>query len=355
MSAENEDSPANGRPNVGYSENVRIAFVICFYFVISIALVFLNKNIMVKDFEFPLFITWWQLVVALIVVWILGILGRSIPAVSMIPPMEFDLAIAKKVAPLAVCFVGMVSFNNMCLLYVEVTFYQVARSLTICFSMLFTYTILNQTTSFPAIRACFVVMIGFLVGSIGELHFTWLGVIFGVTSSAFVALYGIYAKKVSPFVDNDQWRLLIYNTIISIFLMIPIVFIGGEVNGLLASDLFYQRTTWINMSITGVFGFVLNIAVFLQIKFTSPLTNNISGTLKACVQTLLAMLFYRNPISAMNGIGIFLVIAGSFWYSNIRYMEMRANTPLPTVTAPPNNVLPPTSSKKEDGSDEEKV
>lgn len=327
---------ANRKGNdAGVSETMRIFFVVAFYFVISIALVFLNKNIMVKEFEFPLFITWWQLVVALISVWILGFVGRSVPAVSMIPPLEFNLEIAKKIAPLAACFVGMVSFNNMCLLYVEVTFYQVARSLTICFSLVFTYTVLHQTTSWPAVRACLVVMIGFIVGSAGEVHFSWLGVIFGVTSSAFVALYGIYVKKVMPFVDGDQWRLLMYNTILSIFFMIPVIFLGGEVNGLLASDMTYLTSTWINMTVTGVFGFVLNIAVFLQIKYTSPLTNNISGTLKACLQTLLAMLFYRNPISAMNAIGIFLVIFGSFWYSNIRYMEMRAAAPLPTAAPPP--------------------
>jgi len=299
---------------------------------------------MVADFQFPLFITWWQLVVAIVTIWILGIVGRSVPAVSMIPPMEFDLEIAKKVAPLAACFVGMVSFNNLCLLYVEVTFYQVARSLTIVFSLIFTYTILHQTTSFPAIRACLIVMVGFLVGSVGEVHFSWLGVIYGVTSSAFVALYGIYVKKVMPVVGDNQWRLMIYNTILSIAFMLPTIFVAGEYQGLIASEMLYTTGTWINMTITGIFGFVLNIAVFLQIKFTSPLTNNISGTLKACLQTVLAMLFYRNPISTLNGIGILLVIFGSFWYSNVRYMEMRASTVLPTTTTSPPSVPPPAAN-----------
>jgi hypothetical protein len=43
----------------------------------------------------------------------------------MIPPIEFDTAIAKKVAILTVVYVGQLTFNNLCLLYVEVTFYQV--------------------------------------------------------------------------------------------------------------------------------------------------------------------------------------------------------------------------------------
>ena len=39
---------------------------------------------------------------------------------------------------------------------------------------------------------------------------------------------------------------------------------------------------WIVMTITAVAGFLINIAIFLQIKVTTPLTNTISGTAKVC-------------------------------------------------------------------------
>jgi len=336
-----------------WQKTMRIASVVGFYFFVSISLVFLNKSLMTRDFEFPLFITWYQLVVALVAVWILGELGKSWQAVSMIPPLEFNFEIAKKVIPLAIVFVGMISFNNMCLLYVEVTFYQVVRSTTICFTIVFTYVILGQTTSQKAIHASGVVMVGFIIGSFGEVHFSWLGVIFGVISSAFVSLYSIYVKKIMAVVNNDQWRLLMYNTILSIFLMLPTIFISGESSGLKEAELLYDLYTWIAMTVTGIFGFMINIAVFLQIKFTSPLTNNISGTLKACLQTVFAILIYRNPISIVNGLGICLVIGGSFWYSQVRYAEMKEsqknqnNTPLPTVNPVLTNKPSPSNVENE--------
>lgn len=37
--------------------------------------------------------------------------------------------------------------------------------------------------------------------------------------------------------------------------------------------------------------------MFLQVKYTSALTNTISGTAKACVQTMLAAVIFKNPIS----------------------------------------------------------
>jgi solute carrier family 35 (GDP-fucose transporter), member C1 len=56
---------------------------------------------------------------------------------------------------------------------------------------------------------------------------------------------------------------------------------------------------WSLMTITGITGFVINIAMFLQIKFTTPLTNTISGTAKSCFQTALAAWYFQNPISPL--------------------------------------------------------
>lgn len=131
-------------------------------------------------------------------------------------------------------YVMMLAFNNLCLQYVEVTFYQVcpsptksmsqvilvanlfsylyhqvARSLSIIFNIIFTYTLLGLKTSFHALMACAIVFLGFIFGSYGEINFSMQGIIYGVASSAFVALYGIYVKKTLPILDNNQWYLIL--------------------------------------------------------------------------------------------------------------------------------------------------
>ena len=62
-----------------------------------------------------------------------------------------------------------------------------------------------------------------------------------------------------------------------------------------------------HMSLAGVAGFLINTATYLQIKYTSPLTHAISGTAKACVQTVLGIMIYRNPISIMVRSSVFLL------------------------------------------------
>jgi len=200
----------------------------------------------------------------------------------------------------------------------------VARALTIIFNVVFTYYILNTTTSWPAIRACLIVVVGFIVGSGGEANFTWQGVIYGVTSSVFLALYSIYVKKALPVVDKDHWKLMMYNTVLSLIFLIPIMIFSGEHTIIMEHDAAKSNAFWVTMLVTGLFGFLINIAIFLQIKHTSPLTHNLSGTAKACVQTLISVAIFRNEITYLNAFGIFLVILGSFLYSHVRYQEMLA-------------------------------
>jgi len=219
---------------------------------------------------------------------------------SMIPPFEFDLDIAAKIAPLSIIYVLMLTLNNFCLQLVEVTFYQVARSLSIFFNILFTWLLLRQSTSVGAMFACAVVVLGFFVGSYGETNFSWPGLLAGVGSSIFVALYGIYVKKTLAVIDNNQWRLLHYNTAISIGLLAVLTLFSGELTEIRQEVYFLgDLGFWFLMTLTGVAGFMINTAMFLQIKYTTALTNTISGTAKSCVQTLMAMVFYQNPISAM--------------------------------------------------------
>jgi solute carrier family 35 (GDP-fucose transporter), member C1 len=61
----------------------------------------------------------------------------------------------------------------------------------------------------------------------------------------------------------------------------------------------------------------------MQIKATSALTHNISGTAKACVQTVLAFWIWQNPTSAVNVFGIIFVLAGTLAYAWVRNEEMK--------------------------------
>lgn len=274
-------------------------------------------------FDYPLTMTWFQIVFALGCCFVTYPLNKVVPALGHLPNLEFNFEKAKQILSLSVIFVLMVGFNNLCLKFVDVSFYQVARSLSVLFTLIFGYFLLSDSSSWESIGACFVVIAGYVIGNVSEVRemkFSFLGVFFGLASSAFVALNGIYVKKALKVVNNDEWLLLLYNTIIAIVLLGPLAFIF-EFDGVRKVPfLFDPRFIWY-MCITAFLGWLINIAIYLQIKYTSALTNAISGTVKACVQTLLAIVFWESNTSSIKLFGILLCIGGSFLYSHFKKLE----------------------------------
>ena len=218
-------------------------------------------------------------------------------------------------------FIGMVVLNNLCLKYVEVSFYQTARSLGIVFSVALTYLILNVKTSMLTVGCCAIVMAGFGIGSFGELHFSLIGWLFGIVSSVFAALYGIYVKKALNVLNDDKDTLLNYNTILSVILLLPLILVTGEAQVVMSDPKMRLWRSWLELTISGVFGLLINVATYLQISYTSPLTHNMSGTVKACIQTLLGVYLLGETKTWLGYVGIVFVIGGSAAYTFVRKME----------------------------------
>jgi GDP-fucose transporter C1 len=183
----------------------------------------------------PLFVTWYQCVITVLICWLAGKIGeryQQLPSYSKVatsdnggtngeqtpnqpaqkpsffsqfPKAEYDWDVARKVFPLSVIFVGMITFNNLCLKLVEVSFYNVARSLTIVFNVFFTWCMLGMGSTFTTVSCLGIVILGFLMGITGEINFSVIGTFAGVMSSLFVSLNSIFTKKVRYITSQGFW------------------------------------------------------------------------------------------------------------------------------------------------------
>ncbi|XP_078679168.1 GDP-fucose transporter 1-like isoform X4 [Branchiostoma floridae x Branchiostoma belcheri] len=310
-------------------KSLKIALVVSAYWVVSITMVFLNKYLLSGEelkLEAPLFITFYQCLVSVLLCLLLRLLSRLVPGVISFPPVHLDKKISREVLPLSVVFVGMITFNNLCLKYVGVAFYTVGRSLTTVFNVVLTYFVLKQTTSLKAIICCLVIISGFVLGvdqegAAGTLSV--IGVVFGVGASLFVCLNSIMTKKVLPCVDSNVWRLTYYNNINAVILFIPLILIFGEASVLANFPHLTSSKFWSLMTLSGVFGFAIGYITGLQIKVTSPLTHNISGTAKACAQTVIAVVHSHDVKTVLWWLSNALVMGGSAAYTKVRHSEMQ--------------------------------
>lgn len=322
--------------DVLFRKYLEIASVVSAYWVISISLVFINKHLLSGTdlkLDAPFFITWFQCLVTVI-------LCISLTFVSYLTHKCFKREIfsfstfgvsldeLRQVLPASLVFVAMMSFNNLCLKYVDVSFYYIVRSLTTVFNVILSYVMLHQKTSCPALMCCGVIIGGFLLGVdqekvAGSLSST--GVIFGVLASLFVALNSICVKKILNVVRGDVSLLTYYNNINACFLFPPLIFFLGEGQNLWMFQNYGTISFWAPMLMGGIFGFAIGYLINLQVKVTSPLTNNISGTAKACAQTILASAIYHETRSLLWWVSNMVVLAGSAAYTRVKQLEMIAS------------------------------
>ncbi|KAM6274513.1 GDP-fucose transporter 1 isoform 1-T1 [Porphyrio hochstetteri] len=322
---------------------LRIAVVVCLYWFTSIAMVFLNKYLLDSPslrLDAPLFVTFFQC--ALTAALCLGLsMGAACgPPCTSLPALRLDPKVSRSVLPLSAVFIGMVTSNNLCLKHVGVAFYNVGRSLTTVFNVLLSYLLLKQTTSLYALLACGVIIGGFWLGvdqEGAEGTLSWTGIFFGILASLCVSLNAIYTKKVLPVVDGSIWRLTFYNNVNACVLFFPLMLLLGEFRTLYHFDKLGSPSFWSVMILGGVFGFAIGYVTGLQIKFTSPLTHNVSGTAKACAQTVLAVIYFEETKSLLWWTSNLMVLGGSFAYTWVKGLEMRKVQEDPNVKSSERN------------------
>ena len=64
------------------------------------------------------------------------------------------------------------------------------------FHVFFSFALLRITSSCKTVACLGIVIIGFLIGSYGEINFSVKGTVAGLLSSLFVSLNSIFTKKV---------------------------------------------------------------------------------------------------------------------------------------------------------------
>lgn len=315
--------------------------MVALYWAVSISMVFINKYILSDksvSFNAPLFITFYQCFCTVTVCICINFLGLFKPSWMVwlgFPRLHLRPKLMKRVFPLSIVFVGMITMNNLCLKYVGVAFYFVVRSLTTVFNVILTYLVLEEKTSPQAIMCCLVIIVGFVMGVDQESKLregestddkqksiSIIGVVFGILASFFVSLNSIMTKKVLPLVDSNVWSLTFYNNINGLILFALLITVWGEIPIIQSYDQIFTLSFWLLLTTSGIFAVAIGFVTGLQIKVTSPLTHNISGTAKACVQTIMAVIWYKEVKSLMWWISNMLVIFGSAAYTRVKQLEM---------------------------------
>lgn len=307
-------------------------------------MVLANKWVLDDQPDFPILFLWLQILVAVLLLMVCHQMSwirlpvrdcttnnsRTLSGIWCFIP-DIKPSYIKPLAPLIAVNVAGLTANTLTLKYLDASLYQVARSLILPFTVILQYTLLNQPSSLNTIMACGVVCIGFLSGIFGDgapdetQGITFSGIFFGCFSSVTTALHAIVIKRSIEVVRGNTLELVWYNNVLSAAALIPVLIVNGEIFRI--TELFSNEssnTFLFGLLITGIFGFLINLAGFLQIKVTSPVSHMISSAFRGVLQTLLAVWFFDDILTGARIFGIVVIIAGSTWYTWIKNEESKS-------------------------------
>ncbi|KAL1493015.1 hypothetical protein ABEB36_011160 [Hypothenemus hampei] len=316
-----------GPENSLIKKYIIIFFVVSGYWIVSISTVFVNKTLLSNiELDAPIFINLSQTLITVLICVAKKILSTKYPNKITFPQEDiWDVKIIKEIFPVSLMFTTMIATNNLCLKYVSVSFYYIGRSLTTIFNVILTFLILQEKTSKKCIICCAFIILGFWLG-VDQEHFAGslsvAGTIFGILGSFSLSLFSILTKKVLPKINGEIWLLQYANNVYASILFVPIMIFTGEFNVILNYSRLNDSFFWIILFVGGICGFLIGFFTSLQIKYTSALTHNISGTAKACAQTVLATCWYQETKSLIWWFSNMLILAASAAYARIKQLDM---------------------------------
>lgn len=290
-------------------------------------------------FTAPVFVSWFQQFLGLFFYYSFAYVGKrtDISTFTRFKWVRPRPDMLKVVFPVSLAFVLMVSAANLCLMYVQVSTYQVARSLTIIFTIVLTYVLLQETQSLLVLLGCSLMMSGFVLNSLDPTTLSLGGLVLGGASSLFQSIYNVLVKQKLPHLNHDTNLLLLYNMVWGSVLFLPFVFLSGEGKYFLELPIDPTKPEfgekWFSLLGSAFLSILINLASFLCIKFTSPLTFNILGFTKSLFQSAGGILFLNDVVTLESLTSLLLSLTGTGIYSYAKYTEAEAKAappPLPT-------------------------
>ncbi len=209
-----------------------------------------------------------------------------------------------------------IAIGNTSLRWVSVNFNQVARALVPIVVMFISIIYFKKTISLERRMAVIPIVIGVAMAFYGELSITSIGVFY---TSLCVVLAALKAVVGGELLSGD----LKLHEIDLLSKMCPLALLQIGLMALLSGELSEIMGRWDELAgssapqvilLSGVLSFSLNVSSFIANKVTSALTLCIAANVKQVLVVAFSTLYFGDPVTAINALGIMIVIFGSYRY-----------------------------------------
>lgn len=300
------------------------------YGIASMAMVFINKAVLMQYSQSLTLLTVQQLATAFLIH-----IGKTMGYTKY---KGFNLTTANKLLLISLFYNANVAFALASLKGVNIPMYIAIKRLTPLAVLIAGIFRGKRRPSLQVILSVLLTAAGVLVAALGDFSFDFVGYSMAFISVFFQTMYLVLVEKSGAEDGMSSIEIMFYNSLLSLpFLMFLIVAMGEFPSSL--SLLFAKSSSFsflLILLISLVMGIVLNYTMFLCTVVNSALTTTIVGVLKGVGSTTLGFFLLGGvEAHALNVTGLAINTAGGIWYSYAKYTQRKNKQP-PRISAGPD-------------------
>ncbi|KAF1865236.1 hypothetical protein Lal_00004610 [Lupinus albus] len=289
------------------------------YGISSMAMVFINKAVLMQYSNSMTLLTLQQLVTAVLIHF-----GRRL---GYTRARGVDMATAKRLLPVSVFYNANVAFALASLKGVNIPMYIAIKRLTPLAVLITGFFSGKGRPTTQVTLSVMLIAAGVLIAALGDFSFDLFGYSMAFISVFFQTMYLVLVERSGAEDGLSSVEIMFYNSFLSLpFLMFLIIATGEFPDSL--SILFaksYSFSFLAILVISLVMGIVLNFTMFLCTVVNSALTTTIVGVLKGVGSTTLGFVLLGGvQVHALNVTGLVINTAGGVWYSYAKYQQKKS-------------------------------
>ncbi|KAJ8758759.1 hypothetical protein K2173_000480 [Erythroxylum novogranatense] len=289
------------------------------YGIASMAMVFINKAILMQYADSMTLLTLQQLTTALLIYF-----GRRFGCTKA---RSADMQTAIRLFPVSLFYNANVAFALASLKGVNIPMYIAIKRLTPLAVLIAGSFSGKGKPTMEVTLSVLLTAAGVLIAALGDFTFDLFGYSMAFTSVFFQTMYLVLVEKSGAEDGLSSIEIMYYNSFLSFpFLMFLIVVTGEFPNSL---SLLFAKSSSLSylvlLIVSLVMGIVLNFTMFLCTIVNSALTTTIVGVLKGVGSTTLGFILLGGvEVHALNVTGLVVNTAGGVWYSFAKYQQKRS-------------------------------
>ncbi|KAL4303899.1 hypothetical protein GQ457_10G003180 [Hibiscus cannabinus] len=291
------------------------------YGIASMAMVFINKAIIMQYAHSMTLLTFQQLATALLIHF-----GRR---TGYTKAKGVDIPTAKRLLPVSLFYNANVAFALASLKGVNIPMYIAIKRLTPLAVLIAGFFSGKGKPTTQVTLSVILIAGGVIVAAIGDFSFDLPGYTMALTSVFFQTMYLVLVEKSGAEEGLSSIEIMFYNSFLSLPFLLFLIIATGEFPSSLA--LLLAKSNSLSflfiLVLSLVMGIALNYTMFLCTIVNSALTTTIVGVLKGVGSTTLGFVLLGGvQVHGLNVTGLVINTAGGVWYSYAKYQQRRIKT-----------------------------